>query len=146
MVIYRYSKTKEKGDLKMRVTKTIREYIEKKVDEKISEKYLAEKLEAEKQEKVRSEILETASFLAEEAFKKAILEGAENIDFLEIKLDNIHFYNAYSLTIKDRMYFNNVHHWRDRKNKEVKEKVDDIVIALELGGTKTDLDKMLSEI
>ena len=131
----------------MRVTKTIREYIEKKVDEKISAKYEAEKLEAERQIKIENEILEAASEAALKVFTEAIKNAVINIEFLEIHEECFPTcYRSNAISIKDRHYTNSVHNWRTRKNKEVKEKVDDIVVALELGGTKIDLDKMLSEI
>lgn len=131
----------------MRVTKTIKEYIEKKVDEKISAKYEAEKLEAERQTKIENEILEAASKAALEVFAKTIKNAVANIDFLEINEECFPTcYRSNAISIKDKCYVNSVHRWTTRKNKEVKEKVDDIIVALELGGTKADLDKMLSEI
>lgn len=131
----------------MRVTKTIKEYIEKKVDEKISAKYEAEKLEAERQIKIENEILEAASEAALKVFTETIKNAAKNIEFLEIHEECFpNYYRSNAISIKDRCYVNSIHNWRTRKNKEVKEKVDDIIVALELGGTKADLDKMLSEI
>lgn len=131
----------------MRVTKTIREYIEKKVDEKISAKYEAEKLEAKRQTEIEKEILEAASEAALEVFTKTIKNAVTNIEFLEIHEECFPTcYKSNAISIKDRCYVNSVHHWTTRKNKEVKEKVDDIIVALELGGTKADLDKILTEI
>lgn len=131
----------------MRVTKTIREYIEKKVWEKIEAKYEAEKLEAERQDKIRSEILNAASEAAEKVYREAVINAAQNIDFLEIyenRMPNV--YCSGCIEIKDRCYINSVHHWKDRARTEWREIVDNIVVTLELGGTKNDLDKMLSEI
>lgn len=131
----------------MRVTKTIREYIEKKVWEKIEVKYEAEKLEAERQDKVRNEILNAASEAAEKVYREAVINAAQNIDFLEIYEDRMpNIYRSGCLEIKDRCYTNSVHHWRDRARSEWREIVDNIVVTLELGGTKNDLDEMLSEI
>lgn len=131
----------------MRVTKTIREYIEKKVWEKIEKQYEAEKLEADRQVKIRNEIVEAASEAAEKVFKEAIINAAQNIEFLEIFEDRFPtIYRCDCLDLKDKCYTNSVHHWRDRAKRVWKEKVDDIIVALELGGTKADLDKMLNEI
>lgn len=131
----------------MRVTKTIREYIEKKVWEKIDAKYEAEKLEAERQNKIKNEILEAASEAAERVYRETIINAAQNIDFLEVHEDRMpNIYRSNCIDIKDRCYTNSVHHWRDRARSEWREKVDNIVVTLELGGTKNDLDKMLSEI
>lgn len=131
----------------MRVTRTIREYIEKKVWEKIEAKYEAEKLEAERQDEVQREILKAASEAAEKVYKETVINAAQNIDFLEIFEDRMpNIYRSNCIDIKDRCYINSVHHWRDRARTEWREIVDNIVVTLELGGTKNDLDKMLSEI
>ena len=131
----------------MRVTKNIKEYITKKVEEKISVKYEVERLEAERQEKIRSEILEAAAEAAGKVYRDIVENATKNVDFLEFNEDNLpYFYNARCVTIKDRVYTNSVHNYRGRMNKEIKEKVDEIIVTLELGGNKEDLDKMLSAI
>lgn len=131
----------------MRVTKNIREYIEKKVWEKIEAKYEAEKLEAERQDKVKNEILKAASEAAEKVYREAVVNAAQNIDFLEIFEDRMpNIYRNNCIDIKDRCYINSVHHWRDRAREEYHEIVSNIIVTLELGGTKDDLDKMLGEI
>jgi hypothetical protein len=50
------------------------------------------------------------------------------------------------LDLKDRVYQSSVHNWSRRVHDEVKEKVQDIIVTLELGGNKADLDRMLSEL
>ena len=131
----------------MRVTKTIREYIEKKVWEKVEVKYEAEKLEAERQDKVRNEILNAASEAAEKVYRETVINAAQNIDFLEIFEDRMpSIYRGNCIDIKDRCYISSVHHWRDRAREEYREIVGNIIVTLELGGTKDDLDKMLGEI
>ena len=50
------------------------------------------------------------------------------------------------LDLKDRVYQTSVHNWSRRMYDEVSEKVQDIIVALELGGNKADLDRMLSEL
>ena len=133
----------------MRVTKKVQEYIERQVREKIYAKYEDERLEAERQEKILREFWESLTKELEERAKVAIDIFLENYsDFLERRSGNseiIHYYSN-SILIKDRCYINSVHKWRERANEEIHKKVDDIIVTLELGGTKADLDKMLSEI
>lgn len=130
----------------MRVTKNIKEYINKKVTEKISVKYEAERLEAERQEKIRSEILEAAAEAAEKVYRDIVENAVNNIDFLEFNEESLpYFYHARCVTIKDRVYVNSVHNYRTRMNREITEKVDEIIVTLELGGNKEDLDRMLND-
>lgn len=130
----------------MRVTKNIKEYINKKVTEKISVKYETERLEAERQEKIRSEILEAAAEAAEKVYRDIVENAVNNIDFLEFNEESLpYFYHARCVTIKDRVYVDSVHGYRTRMHKEITEKVDEIIVTLELGGNKEDLDRMLSE-
>ena len=133
----------------MRVTKKVQEYIERQVREKVYAKYEAERLEAERQEKILREFWGNLKNELEEQAKDAI----DNFliiygDFLERKSGNSEIFHCYSspILIKDKGYINSVHKWRERANEEIYKKVDDIIVTLELGGTKADLDKMLSEI
>lgn len=130
----------------MRVTKNIKGYINKKVTEKISAKYDGERLEAARQEEIRSEILDAAAEAARKAYKDIVENAVKNIDFLEFNKEDLpYFYNARCITIKDRAYINSVHSYRTRMNKEIAEKVDEIIVTLELGGNKEDLDRMLND-
>ena len=132
----------------MRVTKKAQEYIERQVREKIYAKYEDERLEAEQQEKILDEfwtiLTETVEYQAETMVNEFLEKHG---DIVERHSDrDIINYCHYVLQLKDKCYINSVHKWRERANKEVREKVDDIIVTLELGGTKADLDKMLSEI
>ena len=133
----------------MRVSKTVKEYIEKEVRNKIYEKYAFEKETKEKQLDFLKEVRETAQ---QEAFKAYIQTVKEMIkDYVYIEIDeNIEkkFYiSGYNnIRIKDSAYTNNIHNWESRANKEIKEKVEEIIVTLELGGNKKDLDRMLKEI
>ena len=133
----------------MRITKRVQEYIERQVREKIYAKYEDERLEAERQEKILREFWENMTNELEERAKVAIDSFLENYgDFLERRSGNseiIHYYSS-SVLIKDRYSINSVHKWRERANEEIYKKVDDIIVTLELGGNKADLDRMLSEI
>lgn len=132
----------------MRVTKKVQEYIERQVREKVYAKYEAERLEAERQSKILTDFWDEMTETVERQAETMISDFLEKYgDIVEKTSDReIVSYCSYVLQLKDKCYINSVHKWRERANKEVREIVDDIIVTLELGGTKADLDKMLSEI
>lgn len=133
----------------MRVTKTIREYIEKEVTARIHPKYATEEAEAKRQYQKIEQFLEDCS----EAAKRAYNDYFE-IFFPQIATfatddrdtTNLSFYKSTVVSITDRLQYSSVHHWRDRERAEVQEKVQDIIITLELGGDKATLMEMLDKI
>lgn len=134
----------------MRVTKTIREYIEKEVKIRLDPKYEAERKEAERQTKAKNEFLEGCQAAAEAAFD-AYFEAhfSEISDFCEDKRGDKHCYNDLcyrAVEITDRMYSTSVHNWESRRRAEAKAKVEEIIVELELGGTKAELMAMLEKI
>ena len=133
----------------MRVTKTIREYIEKEVAARIHPKYAAEEAEAKRQEKEKENFLNACTKAAKEAYNACFDELFPSIaDFAEDNRNEVMltFYHSRIVEIKDRCYTSNVHHWRDRERAECKKLVDEIVVNLELGGTKAELMEMLDKI
>ena len=50
------------------------------------------------------------------------------------------------ITLKDACYINSVHKYAGRMHDEIQETVQNIIVTLELGGNKADLDRMLSEL
>ena len=135
----------------MRVTKNVREYIEREVEKKLMPKYEAEKAEAKVQEKALSNVLEGAAKAAEDAFC-AYFEAHWNEigEFCESNIDNEysrpHFYNSRVANIKDKCHYNNIHCWDRRLRDEAKQIVSDIIVTLELGGGRAELEEMLSKI
>ena len=134
----------------MRVTKAVKEYIEKQVRAKIEHKYEAEKNESQRIKDIRTDIETRAAEAARQA-AIAIFMEAKNyediLDFDEKFVQDIYMCGSNRvLDLKDRVYQSSVHNWSRRMRDEVDEKVQDIVVALELGGNKADLDRMLSEI
>jgi hypothetical protein len=137
----------------MRVTKTIREYIEKEVKARVEPKFEAEKVEAKRQEAALSDFLEGASKAAEAAWTSYFEEHfGEIADFCE---DNRHtqygtnvptFYNSRAASIKDKCYSTSIHRWYEHIREESKRLVDEIIVELELGGTKAELMEMLEKI
>ena len=134
----------------MRVTKAVREYIEKQVRAKVEQKYEAEKNESKRIKDIKADIETRAAEAARQA-AIAIFMEAKNyediLDFDEKFVQDIYMSGSHRvLDLKDRVYQNSVHNWSRRMHDEVNEKVQDIIITLELGGNKADLDRMLSEI
>lgn len=134
----------------MRVTKAVREYIEKQVRAKVEQKYDWEKNEAKRICDIKNDIAQRAREAAFEAAKVILDEAKKHLDVLEYEepnYDRISFYGlSDSIRLKDSCYINSVHKWRSRMNDEINEKVQDIIVTLELGGNKADLDRMLSEL
>lgn len=130
----------------MRVTKTVREYIEKKVAEKVYVKYEAEKLEAKRQNEEIHNFVEELEDVMNEYVEKHIKMFVEEHPYAErgARERLVSFYSP--INIVDRHVNSSVHNWQSRARAEIKEKVDDIIVTLELGGTKADLERMISEI
>ena len=137
----------------MRVTKTIREYIEKEVKVRVAPKFEAEKAEAKRQETLLSNFLEGASKAAESAWTTYFEEHFHEIaEFCE---DGRHtqfgtniptFYHGRAAIIRDRHYSGSVHQYQNHIRTECKRLVDEIIVELELGGTKAELMEMLNKI
>lgn len=137
----------------MRVTKTIREYIEKEVKARVVPKFEAEKVEAKRQEALLSDFLQGAADAANAAWMEYFdTHFGEIADFCEDERQtqfgtNIPtFYNCRAAIIRDRHYSNSVHHYQDHIRAECKRLVDEIIVELELGGTKAELMEMLNKI
>ena len=137
----------------MRVTKTIREYIEKEVKARVAPKFEAEKVEAKRQETLLSNFLEGASKAAETAWVNYFEEHFHEVaDFCEdarrtqFGTNTPTFYNGRAAIIKDRHYSSSVHQYQDHIRTECKRLVDEIIVELELGGTKAELMEMLNKI
>lgn len=140
------SRKKRKEFQKMRVTKTVKEYIEKCVREKVYKKYEAEAAEAKRQKEEINNFIENLEDIMNEYIEKHIKMFVEEHPYAE-RVSREKLVSFYSpINIIGRHVISSVHNWRNRANAEVDEKVTDIVVTLELGGTKADLDRMLSEI
>ena len=134
----------------MRVTKAVREYIEKQVRAKIEKKYEAEKNESKRIKDIKADIETRAAEAARQAAIAVFMEAKnyeDILDFDEKFVQDIYMSGSNRvLTLKDRAYQNSIHNWSCRMHNEVDEKVQDIIVTLELGGNKADLDRMLSEL
>lgn len=134
----------------MRVSKTVREYIEKKVVERVAPKYEAEAQEAKRQRDIVESIREMARVAANEAYKKVIMEEGAKHDFIAINEDAFKYLSVSThynlLDIPGSGELSSVHRWQTRKSNEIDEVISNIIVELELGGTRADLERMLAEI
>lgn len=135
----------------MRVTKTIRDYIEKEVRARIQPKYAAEEAEAKRRLAARDAFFDKCAKAAKEAFNAAFEANFHEVsDFMEDvrKADNspFDFYSNRAVQIPDRVQRNSVYQWQSRMNAEVNKITEEIVVELELGGTKAELMTMLEKI
>ena len=134
----------------MRVTKAVREYIEKQVRAKIEKKYEVEKNESKRIKDIKEDIETRAAEAARQAAIAVFMEAKnyeDILDFDEKFVQDIYMSGSHRvLDLKDRVYQNSIHNWSYRMQNEVDEKVQDIIVTLELGGNKADLDRMLNEI
>ena len=138
-------------EMNMRVTKTIRDYIEKEVRARIQPKYDAEKAEAKRRFAARDAFFDKCTKAAEEAFNAAFEANFHDVsDFMEDvrEADNspVSFYNLRAAQIPDWTERNSVYQWQSRMNEEVRKITEEIVVELELGGTKAELMAMLEKI
>lgn len=135
----------------MRVTKTIREYIEKEVSVRIQPKYAAEEAEAKRRFAARDAFFDKCAKAAEEAFNAAFEANFHDVsDFMEDVREADHspvsFYSNRAANIPDQLQRNSVYRWQIRMNEEVRKITEEIVVELELGGTKAELMAMLEKI
>lgn len=134
----------------MRVTKKVENYIREQVRAKIAPKYEWEKVESVRIKDIQADIQERAAEAARQAALAVLEEAKEHADVLEYheaEVERMYLHNlAYIVALKDSVYYSSVHKWNRRMEEEVNKVVDDIIVTLELGGNKADLDRMLSEL
>ena len=133
----------------MRVTKKVENYIREQVKAKVMPKYEAEKAESKRIINLKNDIESRASEAARQAAMTVFNEAKKYGDIFEVDEDSIRksYLSCYRpIRIKDFCYTDSVHKWESRYAEEVNKIVDNIIVTLELGGNKADLDRMLSEI
>ena len=133
----------------MRVTKKVENYIREQVKAKVMPKYEWEKAEAERIRELARDIDSRAAVAAKAAAKAVYDEAKAYSDILEYDEKSLGraYLSCYNVvTLKDACYTTSVHKWDVRMAEEVNKAVDNIIVTLELGGNKADLDRMLSEL
>ena len=133
----------------MRVTKKVENYIREQVKAKVMPKYEAEKAESKRILNLKNDIESRASEAARQAAMAVFNEAKKYGDIFEVDEDSIlkSYLSCYRpITIKGFNYIESIHNWESRYAEEVNKIVDNIIVTLELGGNKADLDRMLNEI
>lgn len=127
----------------MRVSKTVREYIEKQVASKFPKTDI--ELFQEQQEQIASKMNQEYYDRVEKAKAEIIANLAKEYEIHEEEIAIRNNYgNVFStFNTPTAMKANTA---KSERQKAVREKIDDIIVSLELGGTKADLERMLAEI
>ena len=131
-----------KGKKEMRVTKLIREYVEETVNgiyEPLIKNCDGDYYEKKKEVK---KILEKLADEFDAAAKKIIKENGFSIDSWDDREKTI---ITYTCNFGNKEYMPILEKRRKLRD-EKKQKVQDILVNLELGGTKAELDEMLKKI
>ena len=127
----------------MRVSKTVREYIEKQVASKFPKTEI--ELYQEQQEQIASTMNKEYCERLEWAKADIIKSLAQEYQIHEGDIAIRHNYgNVFSTFNTPMAMLANTA--KSERQKAIHEKIDDIIVTLELGGTKADLEKMLAEI
>jgi len=128
----------------MRVTRVMQDYIRDEVKKRIEPKYE----DAKKTSEERARILEEFWIDSRESLNAAA-NGfitrflKEHPEFLD---NRAHHERIVSLSSWGIKHADDTNTWRKRMEDEIDAKYKEIVISLELGGTKSDLDELLSNI
>lgn len=129
----------------MRVTKLIREYVEKKVREAYP-KSEAELIWEEKSRRTNI-ALARANDIVEAYAKKVAEEINAEFELGDYNLKPFEGRNWFSTS-----YYGDCEEFRasrkaeDERRKKIAETIEDILVNLELGGTRADLDEMLAKV
>jgi hypothetical protein len=130
----------------MRVTKLLREYVEKKVEESYP-KSVAELVYQEHNKNINEAITEANEKVYEYAKKIAEELNARYGFPTDSNLKACYHYNSVSSRYDyDSEIYQASRKARDERQKKIDEKIEEILLTLELGGSKADLDEMLANI
>ena len=137
----------------MRVTKVIKDYVAKEVTKRVEEKYANDKRAYSKQQEERDEFIKGCQNAMQDAFNKYVEEHFHEVsDFVKdtraANFDPVGYYTSYhnAFVIKsaqDGNLFAEIH--RKCRN-EIENAIEEIIVALELGGDREVLAKLLEEV
>lgn len=132
----------------MRVSKTVREYITKQVNAKMTEKYAAMIAAEKEQDAICYEVNETIKDKVAQLIFNEIQDAVTTHPFLSSYSgkDYEAIRNGMSYSIGRNVMVRREQTVRSMMNNESAEIVENIIVTLELGGTKADLERMLAEI
>lgn len=133
----------------MKVTKLIKEYVAEQVMAKYpeteGEKLYQEKLDEiqNKTDELNNQIKEYASKLCQQANEDL------GIDAWTDKNDKIHLSSCYNVVLSgsyNNPYATNLRTLKNERNKKINDTIKNILVNLELGATKAELDEMLKNL
>ena len=127
----------------MRVTKTVKDYIAKQVASKFPKTEI--ELYQEQQEQIANKMNQEYYDRVEKAKAEIITQLAKEYEIHEEEIAIRNNYgNVFStFNTPTAMKANTA---KSERQKTINEKVNDIIVTLELGGTKADLERLLAEI
>ena len=127
----------------MRVSKAVRDYIEKQVASKFPKMEI--ELYQEQQEQVASRMNQEYQDRVEKAKAEIVASIAKEYEINENDIAIRHNYgNVFStFNTPTAMKANTA---KSERQTAIRSKIEDIIVTLELGGTKADLERLLAEI
>lgn len=134
----------------MRVTKTIKDYVERMVEKIYNEPTEEEKAYSALKEEISAEIDKI-----QEKFQSMIekdIEAFNTTHGLDKKTGGIKFrdkyiciYDTYDLRLETEVG-KKAREAENARSKKIREAIENIILTLELGGNKADLDRMLNDL
>ena len=128
----------------MRVSKAVKEYIEKQVIAKYPKS--ENELKAEQVKDLISKANQEMLVLMEKAKKEISNQIIAKYGLTEEMGKQDSQYHEYRFNSWNSPIEMKANTDRENRRKAINEKIEDIIVTLELGGTKADLEKMLNEI
>lgn len=128
----------------MRVTRIIREYVEKRVREQFPK--TTEELAWEAEKDKMSKAIEQAEILIGAYAEQVIKELNEKYEFKDYCLKKHNYYHVTDTYQSDSIIYQISLKAKEERNKKINKTIEDILISLELGGTKAELEEMLANI
>ena len=128
----------------MRVSKVVREYIEKQVANKMPK--TENELQYDKVERTINTANEQYHKLMEQAKEKIVEQLQKEYDLPNSMVEKRSSYSYSPFSTWGTDVRQKAETDRQNRRAETNKKIEDIIVTLELGGTKADLEKMLEEI
>ena len=129
----------------MRVTKLIKDYVEKRVREKFPK--TTEELTWEAEKEKMSKAIEQAEILISVYAEQVIEELNEKYGFSKDYCMKKHnYYHVTDTYYNDSIIYQISLKAKTEREKKMNKTIEDILISLELGGTKAELEEMLANI
>lgn len=127
----------------MRVSKTVRDYIEEQVASKFPK--TENELQYEQNEQVADTMNKEYCVEIEKAKASIVASLCEKYgvtdDTVVARMNYGNVFSTFHTKARDRAELD-----RQARQKAINKKINDIIVSLELGGTKADLERMLAEI